>query len=141
MSPRQRQQQREAHKRKRKFKRRTQFKKFSQNRKPGQAHTRLSFCESNAISESKYFDLKRKGKGPREIELDARIIITPEAEADWRAEREAETMAERHRPAAPVGASGRTGDMETKPPAQIQQRELPRPRHPAAAGCRRRSPG
>ena len=106
MSPRQRQQQREAHKRKRKFKARTQFKKFSQNRKPGQAHTRLSFCESNAISESKYFDLKRKGKGPREIELDGRIIITPEAEADWRAEREAETMAKRQdRAAAEDGAS------------------------------------
>jgi hypothetical protein len=93
MSPRQRQEQCEAHKRKRKFKRRTQFKKFSQNRKPGQAHTRPSFCESNAISESKYFDLKRKGKGPREIELDGRIIITPEAEADWRRDREAETLA------------------------------------------------
>jgi hypothetical protein len=96
MSPRQRQQQREAHERKRKFKRRTRFGQYSKNRKPGQAHTRASFCESNAISESKYFDLKRKGKGPREIKLDGRIIISPEAEADWRREREAETQARRH---------------------------------------------
>ena len=71
------------------------FRKWSKHRKPGQAHTRLSFCENNAISESKYFSLKRQGKGPREIELDGRIIITPEAEADWRREREAETQAKR----------------------------------------------
>jgi hypothetical protein len=83
------------------------YQRRSKNRKPGQAHTRLSFCENNAISESKYFDLKRKGKAPREIELDGRIIITPEAEADWRREREAETMAKRQREreaAAPTAA-------------------------------------
>jgi hypothetical protein len=82
-------------KRKRPFTRRLAFQRRSKSRKPGQAHTRVSFCENNAISESKYFDLKRKGKGPREIELDGRIIITPEAERDWRIEREAETMAKR----------------------------------------------
>jgi hypothetical protein len=83
--------------RKRKFKRRTAFARRSANRKPGDAHTRLSFCASNHISESLYFKLKRQGRGPREIELDGRIIITPEAEADWRREREAETMAKRQR--------------------------------------------
>jgi hypothetical protein len=67
----------------------------SRPRKPGDVHTIPSFCESNAISESKYFSLKRQGKGPREIELDKRIIITPEAEADWWAGRDAETMAKR----------------------------------------------
>jgi|SRR5215472_5252725 len=80
---------------KRKFKRRSTFRRRSKNRKPGDAHTRPSFCASNAISESLYFKLKRRGKGPREIELDGRIIITPEAEQDWRREREAETMAKR----------------------------------------------
>jgi hypothetical protein len=64
-------------------------------RKSGDVHTIASFCASNAISESKYFDLKRRGKGPREIELNKRILITPEAEADWRRDREAETLAER----------------------------------------------
>jgi hypothetical protein len=71
------------------------FRKRSKHRKPGDAHTIPSFCESNAISESKYFSLKRQGKGPREIELGGRTIITPEAEAYWRAEREAETQARR----------------------------------------------
>ena len=71
------------------------FRRHSQRRKPGDAHTIPSFCVSNAISESLYFELKRKGKGPREIELENRIIITPDAERDWRREREAETMAKR----------------------------------------------
>jgi hypothetical protein len=76
---------------------RTAFRRRSANRRPGDAHTRPSFCASNHISESLYFRLKREGKGPREIEIGDRIIITPEAEADWRREREAETMAERRR--------------------------------------------
>ena len=71
------------------------FRRHSQRRKPGDAHTIPSFCVSNAISESLYFELKRKGKGPREIELENRIIITPDAERDWRREPEAETMAKR----------------------------------------------
>ena len=74
---------------------RTAFRKHGARRKPGDAHTRLSFCESNRISESLYYELKRKGKGPREIELNKRIIITEDAERDWRREREAETMAKR----------------------------------------------
>ena len=81
--------------RKRKFKKRTTFQKRSASRKPGDLRTIPAFCESNAISESKYHDLKRRGLGPREIELDGRIVITPEAEADWRVEREADTAAKR----------------------------------------------
>jgi hypothetical protein len=67
------------------------FRKRSKQRKPGAAHTIPSFCENNAISESLYFSLKRQNKQPREIEVNGRVIITPEAEADWRREREAET--------------------------------------------------
>jgi hypothetical protein len=90
--------------RKRKFKRRSTFRRHSKRRKPGDAHTIPSFCVSNAISESLYFELKRKGKGPREIELENRIIITPDAEADWRREREAET-AERRAASAAIRAA------------------------------------
>ena len=75
---------------------RTAFRKWSKRRrKPGDAHTIPSFCESNAISESQYYTLKRQGRGPREIELNKRIIITEQAEADWRVQREAETTAKR----------------------------------------------
>jgi hypothetical protein len=76
---------------------RSAYKRRSKNRKPTDAHTVASFCESNAISLSKYFNLKRDGKGPREIELGGRIIISREAETDWRHEREAETTAKRQR--------------------------------------------
>jgi hypothetical protein len=76
------------------------YKRWSKHRSPGAAHTQQSFCENNAISESKYRALKRKGKGPREIDLDGRIIITPEAEIAWRREREAETAAKRAKEAA-----------------------------------------
>ena len=69
------------------------FRQYGKHRKPGDVHTILSFCDSNAISESTYYSLKRHGKGPREINLGDRIIITPEAERDWRIEREAETAA------------------------------------------------
>jgi hypothetical protein len=74
------------------------FGEAAQRRQPGDAHTRQTFCAANHISESFYFQLKRQGKGPREIQLNnRRVIITPEAERDWRREREAETMAKRAR--------------------------------------------
>ena len=64
-------------------------------RQPDDLHTRETFCAANRISKSFYFALKREGRGPREIKLGKRILITPGAEADWRAEREAETLAKR----------------------------------------------
>ena len=76
---------------------RTAFREHTQRRKPGDLHTIPSFCQSNAISESGYYNLKRRGLGPREIEIGGTVRITPEAERDWRAEREAATMAKRQR--------------------------------------------
>jgi hypothetical protein len=72
---------------------RTAFQLHSQIRQVGDVHTRASFCRSHAISESKYYQLKRQGRAPREIQLGNRVIISEEAAADWRAEREAETLA------------------------------------------------
>src|SRR5262245_58747132 len=80
------------------------FRRHSKHRKPGDVHTVPSFCDSNAISVSKYYDLKRRGLAPREIEIDGRILITEEAERDWRREREAET-AERRARKAEIAAS------------------------------------
>jgi hypothetical protein len=76
-------------------KRRKKFIERSRRRRPGGVHNIPSFCLNNDISESKYFSLKRQRRGPREIELDGRILITEEAEADWRAAMEAETQARR----------------------------------------------
>ena len=82
---------------------RTAFRDHTKRRQPGDLHTIPSFCESNAISESKYYELKRRGLQPREMEIDGIIRITPEAERDWRAENEAATMAKRQREQATVG--------------------------------------
>jgi len=76
---------------------RTAFRDHAKRRQPGDLHTIPSFCESNAISESTYYALKRRGVQPRELEIDGAIRITPEAEADWRREREAETVVRRQR--------------------------------------------
>jgi hypothetical protein len=73
------------------------FRRHSKHRKPGDVHTIPSFCTSNAISESTYYKLKRQGRGPREIEIDGRVLITEEAERDWRLAREAETVEQRRR--------------------------------------------
>jgi hypothetical protein len=79
--------------RKRKFKKREAFAQFEHQ--PGHAMTRPVFCQRNPMSESTYYKLKRLGKAPREIEIGDRVIITEEAEAEWRREREAETAAKR----------------------------------------------
>lgn len=63
-------------------KRHKKFIERSRRRRPGGVHNIPSFCLNNDISESKYFSLKRQGRAPREIDLDGRIIITPEAERD-----------------------------------------------------------
>ena len=75
--------------------RRPAFRTRSKCRKPGDSDTIPSFCESEAISLSMYFKLKRLGKGPREMLVENSVLITPEAKADWRREREAEATAKR----------------------------------------------
>jgi hypothetical protein len=60
-------------------------------REPNDMHTIESFCEANRISIGTYYALKKAGKGPRETRVSKRrVLISPEAEADWRREREAE---------------------------------------------------
>ena len=49
------------------------------------------FCKLHAISERFYFKLKADGRGPDEINLGHRVLISREAAARWRAEREAES--------------------------------------------------
>jgi hypothetical protein len=96
--------------------RKRRFLQRSARHKPGMVHNIPSFCKNNDISQTTYFSLKRKGRGPREIELDGRIIITPEAEADWRREREAETAAKRE-------ADARHNEMLKKRHAEYQAKQ------------------
>lgn len=47
------------------------------------------FCAAHDISEGMFYKLKKKGLTPREMKLGTRTLITFEAAAHWRAEREA----------------------------------------------------
>jgi len=71
------------------------YRAHASTRRPGSVHTQMSFCENNGISLSKYFQLKREGRGPVEIKIDQRVIITEEAERDWRKAMEIETARKR----------------------------------------------
>jgi hypothetical protein len=48
-----------------------------------QSPTRKGFCRRKGISDAHYFNLRTRGEAPREIQAGRRIIITPEAEAEW----------------------------------------------------------
>jgi hypothetical protein len=71
------------------------FKEHGARRQPGDAHTVPSFCRSNTISQATYRRMKNAGKGPREMEVFGRVVITEQAEQDWRLERERETAEKR----------------------------------------------
>ena len=47
------------------------------------------FCEAHGISEDFFYKLKRQSQGPRLMKVGARTLISLEAAAEWRREREA----------------------------------------------------
>jgi hypothetical protein len=49
------------------------------------------FCELEKLSKPKYFDLRKRGLGPREMRDGRWVRISPEAHADWRRAREQTT--------------------------------------------------
>jgi hypothetical protein len=51
------------------------------------------FCKKHDISPGSLYALWRRGEGPRFMRVGDRRIITHEAGADWRREREAATRA------------------------------------------------
>jgi predicted DNA-binding transcriptional regulator AlpA len=54
----------------------------------GHALSISQFCARNNISRSFFYKLRKHGKAPRTMAVDGRRIISPEAERDWRLERE-----------------------------------------------------
>ena len=46
------------------------------------------FCKAHGISEAFFYKLKKQRKGPREMKLGARTLITFESAAEWRRARE-----------------------------------------------------
>jgi predicted DNA-binding transcriptional regulator AlpA len=51
------------------------------------------FCKAHGISEGMFYKMKKQNRGltPREMKIGTRTLITFEAAAKWRAEREAAT--------------------------------------------------
>ena len=53
------------------------------------AFTVPEFCEAHRISQAKYYEMKKKGWGPVEMEVGRRRLVSFEAAAEWRRKREA----------------------------------------------------
>jgi hypothetical protein len=54
----------------------------------GHALSISQFCARNNISRSFFYKLKKRRKAPRTMDVDGRRIISPDAEREWRLERE-----------------------------------------------------
>jgi hypothetical protein len=52
------------------------------------AYSIPEFCNANRISEGYYFKLRARGEAPDEMRIGRRVIVTAEALAKWRKERE-----------------------------------------------------
>jgi len=50
----------------------------------GKLMTLPTFWERNGLSKTSYYNLKRLGRAPREINIGSKAMISPEAEAEWR---------------------------------------------------------
>ena len=53
-----------------------------------QSKTIKQFCRAEQMSRPQYYNMKRRGRGPRELRDGRFIRITPEAHRDWRQARE-----------------------------------------------------
>jgi hypothetical protein len=72
---------------------------------PLAAYSIPAFCVAHGISESFYYAFRKNGFGPTEMRVGDRILISAEAAARWRAERERETAAKRKAAATTATAS------------------------------------
>lgn len=53
--------------------------------------TIAEFCANNGLKPTKYYELRKEGRGPREMRNGSKVAISPEAELDWRREMEKQT--------------------------------------------------
>jgi hypothetical protein len=60
---------------------------------PPLAMTIRQFCDAHRISNAMYFIMKQRGEHPREMRVGAKILVSHEAAAEWRREREADIEA------------------------------------------------
>ena len=54
------------------------------------ANTVSQFCDANNVSRTLFYELLKRGKGPRIFKAGRRTLVSTEAGADWRAQMEAE---------------------------------------------------
>jgi hypothetical protein len=59
---------------------------------PIAAYTIKEFCHAHRISPDFYFSLQRRGIGPKAMKIGRRTLISVEAAAQWRRERERTTI-------------------------------------------------
>jgi hypothetical protein len=55
--------------------------------------TREEFCAAHRIGRTTYHELRKSGKGPVEMRIGSKILISRESAAAWRAARDAEAKA------------------------------------------------
>ena len=48
------------------------------------AFTINEFCESHRLSRASFYNLRKLGRGPSEMHLGSKILISVEAAAEWR---------------------------------------------------------
>lgn len=58
------------------------------------AYSIIEFCERHRISVQMYYKLAAQGLAPQTFRVGTRVLVSKEAAARWRAEREAATLAE-----------------------------------------------
>ncbi len=51
------------------------------------------WCDANRISRGTFYNLQKQGIGPRIMRVGKRVLITPEANEEWRRAREADGVA------------------------------------------------
>ncbi|SHM06633.1 hypothetical protein SAMN05444159_7581 [Bradyrhizobium lablabi] len=51
------------------------------------------FCSDHGISRATFYNLRQRGKGPTEMKVGTRTLISVEAAAEWRRRMETETSA------------------------------------------------
>ena len=78
------------------------------------------FCAAHNILEAFYYKLKKAGQGPREMHLGSRTLITMEAAAIWRAEREAASAPE---PASQAEKTERGRPMVNRGPGRPRKQQ------------------
>ena len=62
------------------------------------AYTVAEFCTAHRISRAQYYEMKKLGEAPDEMHAKNKILISVEAAARWRMEREGATALKKRAP-------------------------------------------